>query len=198
MDDTLNLENTFLVATPAMQDPRFRQSVIYMCAHDEGGAMGIVVNKAKRGALGGAIHLSDMLEQVGVEGRPHVADTPVLEGGPVDIERGFVLHTGEYQTPEATLPISDTLMLTSTREVLDALVTDKAPARAVLAIGYAGWGEGQIEEELAQNAWIVCRPEDPGVLDDLVFGEGLDAKWSDALAVLGIEPSQLAAMGGSA
>ena len=198
MDDTLNLENSFLVATPAMQDPRFRQSVIYMCAHDEGGAMGIVVNKAKRGALGGAIHLSDMLEQVGVEGQPNVADTPVLEGGPVDMERGFVLHTGEYQTPEATLPISDTLMLTSTREVLDALVTDKAPARAVLAIGYAGWGEGQIEEELAQSAWIVCRPEDPETLDKLVFGEGLDAKWTDALAVLGIEPSQLAAMGGSA
>ena len=194
----LNLENSFLIATPAMQDPRFRNAVIYMCAHDAGGAMGIVVNKPKRGPLGGPLSLSDLLEDVGVEGEPKVADIPVLDGGPVDINRGFVIHTGEYQTPEGTMPISDTLMLTSTRDVLDALVTERAPARAVMAIGYAGWGEGQIEDEIAANAWIVCAPDDPAVHDRLVFGEGLSDKWSEALGVVGIDPAHLSAFGGSA
>lgn len=192
-DVAFSLENKLLIATPAMGDPRFQRSVILVCAHDEKGAMGIVVNRAKQTGL----MLSDLLEQVGVEGKPRVADTPVLAGGPVDIDRGFVLHSADYKREDSTLAISDTLALTSTHDVLKALVTDEAPERAVLAIGYAGWGAGQLEAEMADSAWIVCEPDDQANLDSLVFGEELGSKWSGALSELGIDPAMLG-RGGSA
>ena len=193
----LNLENTLLVATPAMGDPRFRQAVIYVCSHTEDGAMGIVLNRPKRGRTGMTISLSDLLGSIGVEGEPRVADAPVLAGGPVDMERGFVLHTPDYQSREATTALSDTLMMTSTREVLDALVTDSAPERAVLAVGYAGWGGGQLEDELAGNAWLVCEADD-ATIGDLVFASDHDSKWADALAGIGIDPAVLSGATGSA
>ena len=194
----LNLENKLLVATPAMRDPRFRHAVIFICTHSDEGAMGIVVNRAKKGGPGGGeLHLSELLDSIGVEGRVRVADTPVLAGGPVDMERGFVLHSLDYQTPDATMPISDTLALTSTKDVLDARVSDRAPSRAILAVGYSGWGEGQIEEELGENAWIVCEPE-PHILDALVFDGDLDAKWKDALAGIGVDAAGLSGASGHA
>ena len=189
-----SLENKLLLATPAMRDPRFRQAVIYVCSHDTDGAMGIVVNRPKR--VGGTpLHLTDLLEQIGVNGAPRVADTAVLEGGPVDVECGFVLHSPDYGKPETTLPISDHMALTSTRDVLDALVTEDAPERAVLAIGYAGWGEGQIEAEIAGNAWIVCDPDDA---ESLVFNPDHAGKWAQALGQMGIDPAMLSAVGGRA
>ena len=194
---TFSLENKLLVATPAMRDPRFSRTVIYMCTHSEDGAMGIVINRAKRTGDGERVHLSDLLDQIGVEGDVRVADTPVLAGGPVDMDRGFVLHSLDYQTPETTMPLSDTLALTSTKDVLAALVTDAAPSRAVLAVGYAGWGAGQIEGELAENGWVVCEPE-ADLVDALVFGGDLSAKWSEALAGIGIDAAGLSARSGRA
>ena len=192
--DPLNLEAKFLVATPAMDDPRFRQSVVFVCAHDNDGTMGIVVNKPVRAQLGGTITLGDVLQSAGVEGDidAGIIHKPVLAGGPVEDYRGFVLHSGDYQTPEGTLPVSETLMLTSTKDVLRALATDAAPAQAVLAIGYAGWGGGQVEEEIAANAWIVCEPSDVDALEHLVFGTDLAAKWAEALGEIGIDPARLA------
>lgn len=193
-DGKLSLENKLLVATPAMLDPRFRQAVIYMCVHDAEGAMGIVINRPKR--VGPApLRLTDLLEHIGVDGAPKVADAAVLDGGPVDMERGFVLHSPDYGRPESTLPISDGLALTSTRDVLHALVTDAAPARAILAIGYAGWGGGQVEAEIAENAWIVCEPENA---EALVFASNHAEKWREALAGMGIDPAMLSAVGGRA
>jgi len=177
-----------LLATPDMGDPRFSRAVIYICGHDESGAMGIIINKSKDG-----LHISDLLDRIGISGQVRIADRPVLSGGPVDIDRGFVLHSGDYYKENSGLKVTDTLSLTSTKDVLEALVTDQAPKRAMLAVGYAGWDGGQLEKELAQNAWLIT-PAD----DALVFGDDLDGKWHQALKTMGIDPAALASTGGRA
>ena len=176
----------YLIATPSLGDSRFRRSVIYLCSHDRSGAMGLVVNRAKLG-----LQISDLLEHVGVSGEVRVADSAVLDGGPVDIDRGFVLHSPDWSRPP-TLKISDATALTSTRDVMESLVADDAPARAVLAVGYAGWGAGQLEAEIADNAWLVCAGDSA-----LVFGDDLSGKWAEALSRIGVRPEQLG-IGGSA
>jgi len=183
-----SLKNSFLLATPAMRDPRFRFAVIYMISHDRSGAMGIIVNKEKPGLL-----ISDLLEQVGISGQVQIADTPVLNGGPVDIDRGFVLHSSDYFKPESSLIISDTLSLTSTKDVLESLVSKDHPKNAMLAVGYAGWGPGQLEKEIAENSWLVTDAD-----ENLVFSKDLDGKWASVLAEMGIDPSCLSQKGGRA
>jgi putative transcriptional regulator len=178
----------FLLATPAMGDPRFKDALIYICSHDRSGAMGITINKSKSG-----LHLSDLLDQIGVEGEIKVADTPVLNGGPVDIDRGFVLHSADYFKQESSLKLSDTLMLTSTKDILEALVQDGAPEKAMLAIGYSGWGEGQLEREVSQNAWLIVDADEA-----MIFEEDLSAKRDQAFEALGISPEALSFMGGTA
>lgn len=184
----MDLTGKILLATPDMGDPRFRYAVIYMVSHDRAGAMGIVLNKPKEDLL-----ISELLEQIGVEGQVRVADTPVLSGGPVDIDRGFVLHSADYFKAETSLKLTDTLSLTSTKDILAALVSDAAPSRAMLAVGYSGWGEGQIESEVAQNAWLVADADEA-----LIFGEDLENKWAQALGNMGIDPAMLSASGGLA
>ena len=154
--------------------------------------MGIVINKQVVKS-GGALQLSDMLSNIGIEGDVRVADTPVLEGGPVDIDRGFVLHSADYFKSETSLMLSDTLSLTSTKDVLEALVKDDAPESAMLAVGYSGWSAGQIERELQDNAWIVADAD-----EGIIFDTDLDGKWVKALASLGIRPEMLSRIGGSA
>jgi putative transcriptional regulator len=180
--------NAFLLATPAMGDPRFRFSVIYIVSHDRSGAMGIIVNKSKPG-----LFISDLLEQVGISGDVQIADTPVLNGGPVDIDRGFVLHSSDYFKPESSLIVSDTLSLTSTKDVLEALVSEEHPKQAMLAVGYAGWGPGQLEKEIAENSWLVTEAD-----DNLVFSDDLESKWGLALSDMGVDPSCLSQSGGQA
>jgi len=187
-DIASSFRGKFLLATPNMGDPRFRFAVIYVVNHDSSGAMGIIVNKKK-----GDLHISDLLDQIGISGNVRVADTPVLRGGPVDIDRGFVLHSADYFQPETSLKISDTLFLTSTKDVLEALVSDDAPSRAMLAIGYAGWGPGQLEAELADNAWLIADSDDA-----LIFSNDLSGKWGNALTEMGIDPSTLSHSGGRA
>lgn len=179
----------FLLATPAMGDPRFENALIYICSHDAEGAMGIAVNKAKAG-----LHISDLLEQIGIEGEVKVADTPVLNGGPVDIDRGFVLHSSDYFKQDTSLKLSDTLMLTSTKDVLQALVEDDlAPEKAMLAVGYSGWGPGQLESEIRQNAWLVIDGTEA-----MIFDDDLPAKRQQALDILGISAEALSFIGGNA
>jgi putative transcriptional regulator len=180
--------NAFLLATPAMGDPRFRFSVIYIVSHDRSGAMGIIVNKSKPG-----LFISDLLEQVGISGDVQIADTPVLNGGPVDIDRGFVLHSSDYFKPESSLIVSDTLSLTSTKDVLESLVSEEHPKQAMLAVGYAGWGPGQLEKEIAENSWLVTEAD-----DNLVFSDDLESKWGLALSDMGVDPSCLSQSGGQA
>ncbi len=188
----MKLTGRLLIATPNMGDPRFSAAVIYVCSHDRSGAMGIVINKQMVKA-GGALSLSDMLYNIGIEGVVRVADTPVLEGGPVDIDRGFVLHSSDYFKSENSLKLSDTLNLTATKDVLEALVKDEAPDKAMLAVGYSGWGAGQIEREVQDNAWIVADADEA-----IIFDTDLDGKWVKALATLGIRPEMLSHSGGSA
>ena len=177
-----------LLATPDMGDPRFRFAVVYIVSHDRSGAMGIIINKSKAG-----LNISDLLDQIGIDGCVRVADTPVLNGGPVDIDRGFVLHSADYFKPETSLKLTDTLSLTSTKDILEALVSDAAPERAVLAVGYAGWGAGQLELELADNAWLIAEAD-----ERLIFEQNLDGKWASALGEMGIDPGALAHGGGTA
>lgn len=190
--NAMKLTNRLLIATPQMGDPRFKDSVIYICSHDSSGAMGLVINK-QMVKSGMAFQLSDMLSNIGIEGDVRVADTPVLEGGPVDIDRGFVLHSADYFKTETSLKLTDTLNLTSTKDVLEALVKDNAPAKAMLAVGYSGWGAGQIERELQDNAWIVANAD-----EGIIFDTDLNGKWVKALASLGIKPEMLSRTGGSA
>lgn len=188
MSDTTNLAGKFLIALPGMGDPRFKQAVIYVCSHDRAGAMGLMINKQN-----GLFTLSDMLEQTDIDGAEVVADNPVLSGGPVDIDRGFVLHSSDYFKDECSVKLSETLNLTATRDVLEALATDDAPAKAVLAVGYSGWGEGQIEQELMQNAWLTVDADEA-----LIFDTDMESKWERAIKKLGISPEMLAHEGGRA
>ena len=183
-----SFSNSLLLATPAMDDPRFRFSVIYMINHDSTGAMGLIINKAQPGLL-----ISDLLEQIGISGDVKVADTPVLNGGPVDIDRGFVLHSADYFKPDSSLKISDTLSLTSTKDVLESLVSDDHPEKVILAVGYAGWGPGQLEREISENSWLIAKADDA-----LLFSDDLKSKWATVLTDMGIDPSCLSQDGGIA
>jgi len=188
MDDISNLSGKFLIALPGMGDPRFEKSVVYLCSHNSEGAMGLIINKSK-----GEIVISDLLEQAGIEGSVKVADTPVLDGGPVDIDRGFVLHTADYYNAGTSLRLSETLALTSTKDVLEALTSAEAPDLAVIAVGYSGWGGGQLEREITENAWMVTDAK-----ESLIFENGLDDKWAKALSYLGVTPDMLSHFGGTA
>lgn len=183
-----SFRNSFLIATPDMGDPRFRFAVIYVVSHDRAGAMGIIINKDKPGLM-----ISDLLDQIGISGEVKVADSPVLNGGPVDINRGFVLHSSDYFKPETSLKISKTMSLTSTKDILESLVTDNHPKQALLAVGYAGWGPGQLEKEIAQNSWLVTDAD-----DEVIFSEDLSGKWATVLNDMGIDPGSLSQSGGQA
>lgn len=186
--DYASYQGQYLIATPAMGDPRFSQTVIFLCAHDAAGAMGLVINRPRANLV-----ISDLLDHVGVDGPVRVADTAVLEGGPVEVDRGFVLHSADWFRKDNSLKVSEHLGLSTTKDALEALVSDTPPDRAMLAIGYAGWAAGQLESEIADNCWLIA-----GGDDTLVFDDDMDAKWTQALARIGVNPAQLSAIGGSA
>ncbi|WP_287156583.1 YqgE/AlgH family protein [Euryhalocaulis sp.] len=177
-----------LIATPAIGDERFERSVIVVCAHSDDHAMGIVVNKPM-----GEIRLGDLLDQLGIESTIELPDRQVLAGGPVDKERGFVLHSDDYHSDDSTVGIRDGLGLTATKEVLEAIASETAPQQSTLALGYAGWWPGQLEEELRASAWLTCEASEA-----LVFGEDLETKWESALRSIGVNPAMLSSMTGMA
>lgn len=150
--------------------------------------MGIIVNKPADGLL-----LPDLFEQLEVEGSHPAPDRAVLSGGPVDKDRGFVLHTRDYANDEATLPVTDRIGLTATKDVLEAMASASPPQRSLLALGYSGWGAGQLDVELVANAWLVCDMD-----EDLVFDTDDADKWPRALELLGISPQHLSALSGHA
>ena len=176
-----DLTGKLLIALPGIGDPRFDRSVILVCAHSPEFAMGIVLNKPMAG-----LRLPQLLEQLDVQAEIDVSDSFVLDGGPVSSDRGFVLHTDDVVTEGATLEIEQNICMTATRDILHAIGSQAAPRRSVLALGYSGWGAGQLEYELAENAWIV------GTMDsELVFGDGHDNKWQAALWHMGIDSGRL-------
>lgn len=187
-DMSTSLNGKYLIATPSLGDPRFHRAVVYMCSHDADHAFGVVINKAKGGLV-----ISDLIEQIGIEGAVTVADTPVLDGGPMGHDRGIVLHSPDYFSDETSEKLSDTLSLTNTKNVLESFVTNKAPSKAALIVGYAGWGSGQIEREIVQNAWLVCEADEA-----LIFDTDMDEKWHRALDIIGISPESLSFFGGNA
>lgn len=183
------LTGKLLIAMPGIGDPRFERAVIFLCAHDVSHAMGIVVNRPVDG-----LSVIDVLQQLDVKAAAEPAQELVLMGGPVERERGFVLHTDDYACGEATVRVTDGFSLTATREVLTAMTQEAGPPRrAVLALGYAGWGEGQLEQEIRDNVWLVCDAD-----AELVFGDNHEFKWSMALAKIGITADHLSGIAGSA
>jgi len=177
------LEGKLLIALPGMTDERFAQTVIYMCAHSAKGAMGIVINKPIPG-----LSFAEVLKQLQIETKPLIGEFPILYGGPVETGRGFVLHSGDYEGSDSTLPVSEDISLTATLDILRALAEGRGPKQALFALGYAGWAPGQVETEFQRNGWLHCKA-DPS----LVFGVDPDAKWRTALQRLGIGPSGLVA-----
>ena len=187
------LDDQFLIAMPGMKDDRFARSVIYMCAHSEEGAMGLIVNQAQSMAF------PDLLVQIGllndeeaIRLPPATRDFMVRNGGPVDRSRGFVLHSGDYRV-ESSLPLSETVCLTATVDILRAISAGKGPRRAPMALGYASWSPGQLENEIAQNGWLTC-PADP----DLLFDADIGATYDRLLASLGVDPLRLSQVAGHA
>jgi putative transcriptional regulator len=181
------LTGQVLIAMPQMQDPRFAHSVVYLCAHSSEGAMGLVVNR-----LFESITFPDLLEQLSIEPAGSVDAIRVHFGGPVDASRGFVLHSTDY-LQETTMVVDDTVALTATVDVLKAIADGKGPRNALLALGYAGWGAGQLDDEMLANSWLTA-PAD----DDLLFGLELESKWDRALGKLGITSSLLSGEAGHA
>lgn len=187
-DPAENLSGRLLIAMPGIGDPRFERAVILMVSHSEEEAMGIAVNRPVEG-----LSLSSLLEKLGVRSTIN-ADHTVLIGGPVEQERGFVLHTDDYTTAGGTLPVTEGLSMTATREVLEAMGgAAGGPRQSVLALGCAGWGSGQLEQELRDNVWLIAEPDEA-----LVFDDDHETKWARALAKLGVAPDRLSSLAGSA
>lgn len=182
------LGGKLLIASPLMGDPRFDRSVVFMCSHGEDQAMGLVVNQPLDG-----LRLPDLLDQLDICGGGEAMDAPVFNGGPVNRDRGFVLHSLDVHLGPATLEVSDDLGLTATKEILDALASDTPPRRFLMMLGYAGWEAGQLEDEIGANAWLVCEAE-----DSLLFSEDEAGKWAGALRQLGVTPEFLTASSGHA
>lgn len=182
------LEGKLLIALPGMSDPRFERSVIYMCAHSGTGAMGLIVNKPIEG-----LGFQELLRRLDLPVSERTPESAILFGGPVETGRGFVLHTGEYESTESTLPISADISLTATLDILRAISEGHGPEKALFALGYAGWGPGQIEAEIRANGWVHCDPD-----TSLIFSNDMDSKWAVALRKLGIDMSGLSAHAGRA
>lgn len=182
------LEGKLLIALPGMPDERFEQTVIYVCAHSESGAMGIVINKPIPG-----LSFTKLMEQLEISTNAGLGDFPILFGGPVENSRGFVLHSNDYKSTDATLSVSDNISLTATVDILTALAEGRGPKHAILALGYAGWGPGQVETEFQDNGWLHC-----DAAPALVFDMEPEMKWRAALEHLGIDPTSLSANTGRA
>jgi len=181
------LEGQLLIAMPAMADPRFERSVIYLCAHNADGAMGLVVNK-----LFDQLDFDQLLEQLKITPSPEAPPISVRFGGPVESQRGFVLHSREY-SGQGTVVVDDNVALTATLDVVKDLAHGSGPRSTVLALGYAGWGPGQLEDEITENAWLHA-PFD----EALVFDEDVATKWQRALQSIGVDLSALSGAAGRA
>lgn len=190
MDPSSNLTGKLLIAMPGMMDPRFERSVILVCTHSPDGAMGLIVNRPMP-----ELDFGHLLQQLGIEDEGDARDIPVGFGGPVEPGRGFVLHRSRQGDADAegTLCIGDDLAMTTTRDILEDFARGAGPQPALLALGYAGWGPGQLDDEILDNGWLTA---DRG--DEILFGAEHDAKWVKAMRGLGIDPMALSSAAGHA
>ena len=183
------LAGHLLIAMPGIGDPRFERAVILMCAHSPDNAMGVTLNHPLDG-----LQLGDLLERLGVKPKVNRLEQAVLAGGPVDRERGFVIHTADYAASDSTLPVNEEISLTPTREVLEAMVdAERRPRQSILALGCATWGAGQLEQEIRENVWLACEAD-----ESLIFDADHETKWARALAKIGVRADHLSAQAGSA
>lgn len=183
-----DLTGQLLIAMPGMGDPRFDGSVVFLCDHSEGGAMGLIVNKPVT-----ELSFAEMIGQLGIEA-VQPPKIPILFGGPVETGRGFVLHSGDYgKSGEGTLMVAGGYGMTATLDVLEDLAHGGGPEQAVMALGYAGWAPGQLEAEIGQNGWLTCEAD-----TEILFGPDMTGKWEAALAKLGVSPLMLSADAGRA
>jgi putative transcriptional regulator len=189
------LDGQMLIAMPAMRDERFARSLIYICAHSSDGAMGIVVNQAAPN-----VNFPDLLVQLEVIPAADLIQLPtraetvkVLKGGPVETGRGFVLHSADFFIENSTLPIDNGICLTATLDILKAIATGEGPQSAVLALGYAGWAPGQLENEITENGWLNCEAD-----KELIFGSDVEGKYEKAMRKLGVELGKLSSEAGHA
>lgn len=189
------LEGQLLLAMPGMTDQRFDRSVIYICSHNEDGAMGLVINEKASN-----IDFPDLMDQLNIpydaqksQNNPNPTDDIILHtGGPVEIGRGFILHSADY-VQDTTLIISETVALTATIDILSAIAEGRGPRHYIIALGYTGWGKGQLESELSRNSWLNTEAD-----SELLFRTDLDLKWPRAMAKLGIDITLLSTHAGNA
>jgi putative transcriptional regulator len=187
------LDDQFLIAMPGMQDERFARSVIYLCAHNEDGAMGLIINQVQH------LLFPELLVQLGVLDQKQAIRLPqktmeivVRHGGPVDRSRGFVLHSDDYMV-ESSMPVAGEICLTATVDILRAMSDGTGPRHALMALGYSGWGAGQLEQEIADNGWLTC----PASVD-LLFNPQIDRVYDHVLASIGIDLAHLSTQAGHA
>jgi putative transcriptional regulator len=180
------LDGQFLIAMPGMSDANFARTVVYICAHSADGAMGFVINRPQQ------LNFSDVLLHLDLLGEDEVIrlpgetrDFPIRSGGPVESGRGFVLHSDDYLS-ESSIPVSDDICLTATLDIVRAISRGRGPQRGLMMLGYAGWGAGQIENEIGANGWLSCPAE-----EELIFDTNLDNKYERALGLMGISPAML-------
>jgi putative transcriptional regulator len=189
MSASAYLIGRLLVAMPGIGDPRFQHAVVFICAHDAEHAMGLTVNQPVEG-----LSVSTLLKRLKVTSSIKLPPDLVLMGGPVERDRGFVLHTDDYLCERSSVPVASGICLTASTEALEAIADiDTRPRRSLLALGYAGWGAGQLEREIIDNTWLVCDAD-----EELVFGDDHERKWTRALAKLGVAPRQLGVYFGTA
>ena len=186
--DTADLAGKLLIAMPGMGDPRFDKSVIYMCAHSDEGSMGLIVNKPAPG-----VKMDDLLDQLSIPKGPGSRGLMVHFGGPVEHGRGFVLHSADYTQNESTLQVDERFGMTATRDILQDMAAGTGPDQRIVALGYAGWGAGQLDAEIHRNGWLTC-----DATPQIVFAAENTAKWTAALKSLGIDPLTLSATAGRA
>lgn len=184
-----SLAGKLLIAMPGIGDSRFERAVIFMCLHSHDAAMGLIINKVKPD-----IRLGDVLEHLGIEVDDDTANRAVMDGGPVKQDRGYVLHSEDFEAGEATQSIAEGIRLTATRDVLEALgAPETSPRRYVLALGHSSWGPGQLENEILRNAWLVSE------LDrSILFDDEQESKWDRAVRHIGVEPWMITSEGGRA
>lgn len=181
-----SLQNHFLIAMPRMEDPNFNASITYLCQHNEEGAMGIILNRPSN------IRLGDIFEQLDFDSNSKNSENDVFQGGPVQLERGFVLHNDSVDW-DSTFSITQDMRLTTSKDILDALAQDQGPKQFFIALGYAGWGAGQLEQEIAENTWLTCQAS-----PEILFNTPTKDKYTKALATLGINAGQLSSQAGHA
>ena len=188
MKKETNLDGKLLIAMPGMGDQNFDKSVIYMCSHSEDGAMGLIINKPSTD-----LNLNDLLKQLLLTPKNPISLKNIHIGGPVEYGRGFVLHSRDYQAKDATLNVTESIGMTASLEILEDISQGEGPIKCLLALGYSGWGPGQLENEIQANGWLISdTPE------NFLFSMDDNQKWNAALNHIGVDPRMLSAEGGNA